>query len=150
MAWSRSPEPDDVFSAPVTLRIVLLVLLVAYGVALGTVGVLGWRQRLALGGRLGVRTPAALRDADTFRLANRIAGPPETVAGLVAVLGGIAAVAVSTLAGTIVAAVIGLVGAGVIARAGSVLGTRAAAALPMPVRSPCAGCICGASACARV
>jgi hypothetical protein len=134
----------------VTLRIVLLVLLVAYGASLGAVGVLGWRQRLSLGGRLGVRTPAALRDAETFRLANRVAGPPETVAGLVAVLGGIAAFAVSTLVSTLVVAVIGLVGAGVIARAGGVLGTRAAAALPAPVRSPCAGCVCGASACARV
>lgn len=133
-----------------TVRIVLLVLLVAYGVSLGAIGVLGWRQRLSPRGRLGVRTPAALRDAETFRLANKVAGPPETVAGVVAVLGGVAAFAIPTLVGTIVAAVIGLVGSGVIARAGGVLGTRAAAALPKPVTSACAGCMCGSSACAGV
>lgn len=131
-----------------TLRIVLLVLLVAYGVALGGVGVLGWRQKLTLRGRLGVRTPAALRDATTFTVANRVAGPPEAVAGLVAVVGGVAAFAVPTVLATIVAAVIGVVGSGLIARAGSVLGTRAAAGVPMPVRSACGGCACGASACA--
>lgn len=136
------------YSPCVTLRIVLLVVLACYGVALGAVGVLGWRQRLAFGGRFGVRTPAALRDPETFRVANQVAGLPEAVGGLVALLGGIAAFAVPAPAGSIVAAVIGLVGGGVIARAGSVLGTRAAAAVPMPTRSPCAGCVCGASACA--
>jgi hypothetical protein len=134
----------------VTLRIVLLVLLAAYGVPLFVVGVLGWRQRLALAGRLGVRTPAALRDDETFRLANRVAGLPGMVAGAVAVLGGIAAIALPTVVGEVVAAVIGLVGAVAIARAGGVLGTRAAAAVPAPVAASCGGgsCLGCASVCA--
>jgi hypothetical protein len=130
----------------VTLRIVLLVVLAAYGVPLVVVGVLGWRERLARTGRLGVRTPAALRDDDSFRLANRVAGLPGAVAGAVAVLGGIAAFGLHPVVGSVLAAVIGLVGATVIARAGGVLGTRAAAALPAPEPVPagCAGCLCGA------
>lgn len=130
-----------------TLRIVLLVLPVAYGVPLFVVGVLGWRQRLSKAGRLGVRTQAALRDEETFLLANRVAGLPGMVAGAVAALGGIAAITVPTTVGSVVAAVIGLVGAVLIARAGGVLGTRAAAAVPAPTAcgGSCLGC---ASVCA--
>jgi hypothetical protein len=133
----------------VTLRIVLLVLLVAYGVPLFVVGVLGWRQRLSKAGRLGVRTRAALRDEETFLLANRVAGLPGMVAGAVAVLGGIAAITVPTTVGSVVAAVIGLVGAVLIARAGGVLGTKAAAAVPAPAPTACGGsCLGCASVCA--
>lgn len=130
------------------LRIVLLVVLAAYGLPLAVVGVLGWRERLPFAGRLGVRTPAAARDQETFRLANRVAGLPMTVAGVVAVLGGIAAFAVPTTAGAAVTAGIGLVGAVLIARAGGVAGTRAAAAVPAPAASGCAGCVCGSGGCA--
>jgi uncharacterized membrane protein len=126
----------------VTLRIVLLAVLVAYGLPLVWIGLLGWRSRLSLTGRFGVRTPAALRDYQAFQLANRVAGPPEVVAGAVAVLGGLAGFALADAVGTVVAAVIGLVGATVIARAGGVLGTRAAAALPAPAGG-CTGCSCG-------
>lgn len=132
-----------------TLRIVLLVLLVAYGVPLFVVGALGWRQRLAKAGRLGVRTTAALRDEETFLLANRVAGLPGMVAGVVAVLGGVAAMTVPTTIGSVVAAVIGVVGAVLIARAGGVLGTRAAAAVPAPAPAACGGsCLGCASVCA--
>ncbi|HEX5114752.1 MAG TPA: SdpI family protein [Pseudonocardiaceae bacterium] len=131
-----------------TLRIVLLAVLVLYGLPLAWVGLLGWRRNLSLTGRLGVRTPAAVRDYQTFQLANRVAGPPGMVAGAVAVLGGLAAFALPTVVGTVVAAVIGLVGATVIARAGGVLGTRAAAALPAPEPAGCTGCACGSAGCA--
>ena len=130
------------------LRIVLLVVLVAYGASLTVVGVLGWRERLAFAGRLGVRTPAAARSWETFRLANRVAGLPSAVAGLVAVLGGIAAFAVPTVAGSVIAAVIGLAGAVLIARAGGVLGNRAAAAVPVVPAAGCSGCACGSDGCA--
>lgn len=128
----------------VTLRIVLLVVLAGYGCSLAYVGLLGWRGRLSLTGRLGVRTPAATRDYGTFHLANRVAGPAVTVAGAVAVLGGLAALALPTVAGELVAAAIGLVGALLIARAGGVLGDRAAAAVPAPEPAGCGGaCGCG-------
>jgi hypothetical protein len=134
------------FADAPALRIVLLLVLLVLGVPLGVVGTLGWRQRLARGGRLGVRTPAALRSDDAFRLANRVAGPPVLVAGVVAVLGGIAAFGLPNTVGSVVAAGIGLIGAVVIARAGGVVGDRAAGALPKPVPPQCAGCACGGCA----
>ena len=123
------------------LRIVCLVVLVGLGAPLGVVGLLGWRERLSVRGRLGVRTPAALRSDEAFRLANRVAGLPVLVAGLVAVLAGV--VAFGT--GGVVVAVIGLVGALVLARAGGVAGDRAAVTLPAKTAVPpgCAGCACG-------
>jgi len=125
----------------VVLRIVCLVVLVGLGAPLGVVGLLGWRERLSVRGRLGVRTPAALRSDEAFRLANRVAGLPVLVAGLVAVLAGV--VAFGT--GSVVVAVIGLVGALVLARAGGVAGDRAAVTLPAKTAVPpgCAGCACG-------
>lgn len=132
-----------------TLRIVLLVVLLAYGLPLAYIGQLGWRQRLSLTGRLGVRTPAAVRDYETFQLANRVSGPPVFVAGLVAVLGGVVAFAVPPIAGTITVAVIGFAGAVLIARAGSVLGDRAAQTVPEREPAGCGGgCACGSGGCA--
>lgn len=139
----------DSLAAPTGLRIVLLLVLVALGVSLGVVGTLGWRERLAKAGRLGVRTPDAVHSEQTFRLANRVAGPPVLVAGVASVLGGVAAFGLPTTTGTVIAAVIGLLGALLIARAGGVLGNRAAAALiaatPVEESVPaqCAGCVCG-------
>ncbi len=124
------------------MRIAFLVVLVVLGVALTVVGVLGWREKLTPRGRLGVRTPAALRSAEAFRLANRVAGLPVLMAGVVAVLGGVAAYATDSL----VIAVIGLVGSVVIARAGGVAGDRVAVLLPAKVAVPptgCDGCACG-------
>jgi hypothetical protein len=125
----------------VLLRIVFLVVLVAFGGALGVVGALGWRERLAPSGRLGVRTPAALRSPEAFRLANRVAGVPVLAAGMVALLGGVAAFATDSA----VIAAIGLVGAVLIARAGGIAGDRAAVILPAKEAVPagCAGCACG-------
>ena len=120
------------------LRIVYLVVLVALGGTLSVVGVLGWREKLSLSGRLGVRTPAASRSPEAFRLANRVAGVPVLAAGVVALLGGIAAFAT----GNAVIAAIGLVGAVVIARAGGIAGDRAAVILPARTAVP-AGCACG-------
>lgn len=127
------------------LRIVFLVVLVALGAPLVAVGLLGWRERLSVRGRLGVRTPAALRSDEAFRLANRVAGLPVLVAGVVAVLAGV----VSFGTGSLIVAVVGLVGSLVVARAGGVAGDRAAVTLPAKTATPtalppgCAGCACG-------
>jgi uncharacterized membrane protein len=133
-------------AAPAGLRIVLLLVLLALGVPLAVVGALGWRQRLARGGRLGVRTPSAMRSDEAFRLANRVAGLPVLVAGVVAVLGGVAAFGLPDTVASVVAAGIGLVGAVAIAGAGGVAGDRAAGALPKPVPPQCVGCACGGCA----
>jgi uncharacterized membrane protein len=125
----------------VVLRTVFLIVLVALGGALTVVGTLGWRERLSVNGRLGVRTTAAMRSPEAFRLANRVAGLPVLVAGVLGVLGGLAAFAT----GSVVVAVIALVGPLLVARAGGVAGDRAAVTLPArtATRPGCAGCACG-------
>jgi len=128
------------------LRIILLLVLIAFGMPFVVVGALGWRERLARGGRLGVRTPAAMRNDEAFRLANRVAGLPVLVAGVVAALGGVAAFVLPDTVASVVAAGTGLVGAVAIARAGGVVGDRAAGALPKPVPPQCVGCACGGCA----
>lgn len=127
-------------------RVVQLIgfLPLVVGAVVAAVGVLGLRERLPRNRFVGVRTPATLRSADTFRIANKVAGPPVAVAGLVGVGSG-----AFTLAGAgLVVAVIGLVGLAGIAVAGGLLGHRAAEALPETEPAPdvpagCRGCACG-------
>lgn len=135
-------------TVPLAGRIVPLIVLVALGVALAVVGWLGHRGRLAIGGRLGVRTVGALRSAEAFRLANRVAALPSLVAGLVAVVCGVAAFVMPDLVGTVLCTLIGLVGGLLIARAGGIAGDRAASALPVARPAACAGCACGVGGCA--
>ncbi|MPZ82639.1 MAG: hypothetical protein GEV28_20460 [Actinophytocola sp.] len=109
------------------------------GLVVGFVGVLGWRERLPRNRFGGVRTPATLRDDETFRVANKVAGPPISVAGLVGVVSG----AVGLSAGPVVT-IVGFVGMFGIAAAGGVLGHRVAEAVPAPaLPAGCKGCTCG-------
>ena len=115
------------------------------GRVVATVGVLGFLERLPRNRFGGVRTPATLRDAETFRVGNKVAGLPIAVGGGVGVLGGAVALAM-TGAAAIVVAVLALLGALAIAAAGGVLGHRAAEAMPEPapeLPAGCAGCQCG-------
>lgn len=124
----------------------LAVVPVVAGLLIAAVGFLGLTERLPRNRFGGVRTAEAMRSAETFRVANKVAGLPLLVAGLVGVLGGAAGFLMPTTAGTIVAATIGLAGLVVIAIGGGVLGHRAAAAVPEPkpeVPAGCAGCQCG-------
>jgi SdpI/YfhL protein family len=117
------------------------------GAGIGVVGLLGWRERLPRNRFAGVRTPATLRGERAFRVANKVAGLPITVAGAVGVVSG----AVGLAAGWVVA-LVGLVGMVVIAVAGGVLGHRAAEAVPdeKPELPPgCRGCQCGGCDLAR-
>ena len=133
------------------LRVALLVVLVGFGVSVGMVGFLGWRGRLRRDGRIGVRTPDALRSEEAFALANRVAGPPALAAGLISVLAGVAALFVPTLLGVVVLAVVGLAGAVLIVRGGGALAQRAAAAIPAPpAPAGCGGCACGSGGCAAL
>src|SRR3954465_4842346 len=97
------------------------------GLAVVVVGLLGLRERLPRNRFAGVRTAATLRDEDTFRVANKVAGPPTVVAGLVGVLGGVAALLMPGTGGVLAGTAIGLVGLVVIAVGAGVLGNRAAA-----------------------
>jgi hypothetical protein len=127
--------------APVGLRVALLVVLGVGGLAVGVTGWLGWRGVLRRNRFVGVRTPATLRDERTFEVANRVAGPPVTVAGVVMVVAGVVALVVPGVAGVVVAGAVGGLGGLVFAGAGGVLGHRVAAAMP-EVRAPggCGGC----------
>jgi hypothetical protein len=113
----------------------------AAGLGVGVVGVLGWLERLPRNRFFGVRTQATLRDERTFRMANKIAGPPLAVAGVVGMVGG----AVGLAAGYVIA-LIGLAGMVAIAIAGGVLGHRAAEVMPAEepeLPAGCRGCQCG-------
>jgi hypothetical protein len=111
------------------------------GLVVAVVGVLGWLERLPRNRFAGVRTPATLRDDRAFRVANKVAGPPLTAAGLV----GIASGAMGFAAGLVVV-LVGFVGMIGIAVAGGVLGHRSAEALPdekPELPEGCKGCACG-------
>lgn len=115
------------------------------GVVVATVGVLGFRERLPRNRFGGVRTPATLRDDETFRIGNKVAGLPVAVGGAVGILGGVVAMFM-TGAAAIVVTVLALVGTVAIAAAGGVLGHRAAEAVPEPepqLPAGCKGCQCG-------
>ncbi|WP_091376869.1 SdpI family protein [Actinokineospora alba] len=122
-----------------------LVPLIA-GLPLLAVGFLGLTERLPRNRFGGVRTPATLRDDDTFRLANKVAGLPTMVAGLVGLIGGVVGLLLSTTAGAMTVAIIATIGLLVITVAAGALGHRAAAAMPEPapeLPAGCAGCQCG-------
>jgi len=116
------------------------------GLVVAVVGVLGFLERLPRNRFGGVRTPATLRDDETFRVANKVAGLPIAVAGFVGILGGAAAFAMTGAGGVLVTSVLGLIGTVAIAAAGGVLGHRAAEAVPEPapeLPEGCKGCACG-------
>jgi uncharacterized membrane protein len=128
---------------------VLAILLVAAGLVIATVGLLGLLQRLPRNRFVGVRTSATLRDEEAFRLANRVAGLPTLVAGAVAVLAGLAGYLAPTTGGLLASVIIGLVGLLAITVGAGVLGHRAALAVPKPTGTPtpapaaCKACDCG-------
>jgi len=123
------------------------VLLLLAGVALLTVGLLGWQRRLPRNRFAGIRTPATLRSAAAFSTANRVAAPPVLAAGAVCALGGALAFGTAGPALPVIVAVVG-VGALALLLAGGLLGHRAAAALPPPT-GHCAGCTCLGRGCAQ-
>lgn len=146
IAAAAAPASD---AAPFALRVVLLVVFLAIAALLGRTGYLGWRGRLTLAGRLGVRTEAALTDWESFELTNKVAGLPTLVAGVIAAFSGAAAFGLSTLLGTLVAAGIGLLASIGLTVAGGVVGDRAAKVmLASKPTSPasCVGCACGGCA----
>jgi SdpI/YhfL family protein len=115
------------------------------GLIVAAVGVLGLLERLPRNRFGGVRTPATLRDDETFRVGNKVAGLPIAVGGAVGILGGVVAL-LMTGAAAIVVTVLAVLGTVLIAAAGGVLGHRAAEAVPAPepeLPAGCKGCQCG-------
>jgi hypothetical protein len=115
------------------------------GLLMAVIGLLGCLERLPRNRFGGVRTPATLRDDETFRVGNKVAGLPIAVGGWAGVVGGGVALLL-TGAAAVVAVVVALVGMLLIAAAGGVLGHRAAEAVPAPepeLPAGCKGCQCG-------
>ena len=138
------------------MQFVAGALVIVAGTALGVIGWLGWRGALPRNRFVGVRTPVTMASDEAFQVGNRVAGPVLVAAGVIAVLGGLAAlVAASRSAASpwAFAVVLGVVATGVLglALAGGVLGSRAAAAIAPSPPGPCADCACGGQggACAR-
>lgn len=130
---------------------ILASVLAVAGLAVACSGLLGLLERLPLNRFVGVRTTATMRDADTFRIGNKVAGLPVLVGGLVGVLGGVLAMVLPT--GALVAGLLGVVGMLAITIAGGLLGHKAALAVPEPEKelpAGCAGCACGNCGVARL
>jgi hypothetical protein len=124
--------------------VILASVLAVAGAIVAGLGLLGLLGRLPLNRFAGVRTSATMRDAETFRVGNKVAGLPVLVAGVVGVLGGVLGIALPT--GGLVAGILGFVGMLAIASAGGLLGHKAALAVPEPEKqlpAGCAGCACG-------
>ncbi|WP_425569893.1 SdpI family protein [Rhodococcus olei] len=119
----------------------LIVASVLFVVALvvGGVAVAGMAGRLPRNRWAGVRTPDTLASEETFRLANRIAGPTMAAAALLLVIGGIGALTLGTVGGLAVAAV-SVVAALVTAGYGGTAGARAAAAVAPAGCGEACGC----------
>lgn len=125
------------------MLIVAVILFVLAAIAV-TVGVLGLTGTLPGNRVFGVHTPAAVASEDAFRAANRVSAPTTIVAGGLLIVGGVAALLMGPLVGTIVA-VVAAVTALFAAGSGASLGARAAEALrpAEPVGScgeACGGC----------
>jgi hypothetical protein len=123
---------------------------VVLGLLVGFGGFLGFRERLTREGGTGVRTQAALRSEEAFKLANRVAGLPTMAGGAISVLTGLAGLAMPTTAGLISAALAGVLAMLVLVMGGGVLGSRAALTVPAPAPAApagCSGCACGAGGC---
>ena len=123
---------------------------IVLGLLVGFGGFLGFRERLTREGGTGVRTQAALRSEEAFKLANRVAGLPTMAGGAIAVLTGLAGLAMPTTAGLVSAALAGVLAMLVLVMGGGVLGNRAALTVPAPAPAApagCSGCACGAGGC---
>jgi hypothetical protein len=134
----------------VDVHLVALVPLLV-GLVVATVGVLGFLERLPRNRFGGVRTPATLRDEETFRVGNKVAGLPIAVGGAVGILGGVVGLLMTGTVAVVVT-VLALLGTVAIAAAGGVLGHRAAEAVPAPepqLPAGCKGCQCGGCDIAR-
>ncbi|HEY3468162.1 MAG TPA: SdpI family protein [Amycolatopsis sp.] len=123
---------------------------IVLGLFVGFGGFLGFRERLTREGGTGVRTQAALRSEEAFKLANRVAGLPTMAGGAISVLAGLAGLAMPTTGGLVSAALAGVLAMLLLVMGGGVLGNRAALTVPAPAPAApagCSGCACGAGGC---
>lgn len=162
VAWTRraaaratpgqAATPRRAGAAYPRMMVVVALIPLIGGLLVGVGGFLGWQGKLSRDRGTGVRTDATLRSDEAFAVGNKVAGIPTMAAGVVGIVGGLAALAMPTPLPTTLAAVFGVVGLLGLLAAGGVLGNRAAAAVPEPVPAEnaaggCGGCACGAGGC---
>ena len=97
-----------------------------------------------------MRTQAALRSEEAFKLANRVAGLPTAAGGAISILSGLAGLAMPSTGGLVAATLGGVVAMFVLVAGGGVLGNRAAQTVPAPAPAApagCSGCACGEGGC---
>lgn len=123
---------------------VIAGLLVLSGVPLVVVGWLGRRRRLPRNRFAGVRTPATMRDQETFAVGNQVGAPFCLAAAVVALLGGSGALFAPSAVSGWPLVVIGGIGVIALTVTAGLLGDRAAARVPEPERfTGCGGsCAC--------
>lgn len=122
------PGWNQDLDAPYPGRVVIVsVVLFVLAVVVGTVAVASLLGRLPRNRFAGVRTAEAMRDDESFVLANRVAGPTTAASALVLAIGGTAALALSGVL-AMVAVAVSVVAAALISAAGGSIGARAAAA----------------------
>ena len=110
----------------VQIAAIVLFVLAALLSALAAVGLLG---KLPRNRWVGIRTAATLRDDETFRVANQVAGPTQIAAAAALLLGGLVALKTDGIAGIIVV-VLAALAALVLLALGASAGIRTAAAMP--------------------
>lgn len=127
------------------VQVIFCAVLLLAGVALLVLGWRGLRAKLPRNRHLGVRTPASMRSAEAFELANRAAAPGILAGGAVAMLAGIALPALASGLSVALVIVLGLLGAFALMTIGGLTGNRAAEAVPAPtpVTGGCGGCAGG-------
>ncbi|KAA0025011.1 SdpI family protein [Antrihabitans cavernicola] len=109
--------------------LIVAVVLFVLAVVVAAVGVAGLIGRLPRNRWAGVRTPEAMRDDESFKLANKVAAPTMLAAGLLLAIGGGAMVVLDGVF-AVVAMLVAVVAALFTAGAGASLASRAAAAVP--------------------
>ena len=107
--------------------LVLAIVLWVLGLVVAATGIAGLLEKLPPNRFVGIRTPEAVKNAQTWALANRVAGPTTALAGTLLIVGGFAAVGIGGLVGIAIAGVAFATAVGT-AGFGAAIATKAAKA----------------------
>lgn len=108
--------------------VVLALVLIVLGVAVGVVGVLATMYRLPRNRVVGVRTPWTMSRVDAFRRANHAAAPAFVAAGVIGTVGGAGSALSGSTAAAITLLVVGALGSVLLVGVAGTIGVRFAEA----------------------